>query len=251
MELTKVKQPKILCLDIETSYLMTATFSLWPKYISHDNILEDWYIICAAWKWVGQKRIYGEKCEGKCDKKVTKALREAILKADEIVYHNGRKFDYKKINTRILMNGLPPMDKPRECDTLLQCRKHFGFTSNRLDHIGKLLNCGGKIKTSNHLWLEVLRGSKKALAEMFKYNKRDVELLEEVYLKIKPYIDTAYNVNIGKPVGLGCPKCGVDRAHNYGWKYTKTGKYKKFQCQACKSIYSSGTREKLDVIVDR
>jgi hypothetical protein len=246
-----MKKIKRLYLDIETSYNVVATFSLWPKYIPHDNILEEWYILCAAWKWEGQKRIHGAMCEGKCDKKVTAALREAILEADEIVYHNGKKFDYKKLNTRVLLNGLKPMSKPRECDTLLQCRKHFGFTSNRLDYIGKQLGVGGKIETSNALWLDVLKGSKKALREMFKYNKRDVELLEEVYHKLKSHIDVGYNANLNKIVGLGCPQCGGSQAIKFGFRVTKAGRYQKYQCQECYHMYRSGTREKNITPVDR
>ncbi len=246
-----MKKIKRLFLDIETSYSVVATFSLWPKHIPHDNILEEWYIICAAWKWEGQKRIYGATCEGRCDKKVTAALRQAIHEADEIVYHNGRKFDYKKLNTRILLNNLKPMSKPRECDTLLQCRKHFGFTSNRLDYIGKQLKVGGKIETSNHLWLDVLKGSKKALKEMYKYNKRDVILLEDVYSKLRAHIDVGYNANLKKIVGLGCPRCGSSHTQKFGYAVTKAGKYQKHQCQDCFSVFRSGTREKNITPIDR
>ncbi len=246
-----MKKIKRLFLDIETSYSIVATFSLWPKHIPHDNILQEWYVICAAWKWEGQKRIYGGKCEGKCDKKVVAALRDAIMKADEIVYHNGRKFDYKKLNTRVLLNGLKPMAKPRECDTLLQCRKHFGFTSNRLDYIGKRLKCGGKIETSNHLWLDVLNGSKKALQEMFVYNKRDVTLLEDVYNKLKPHIDIAYNANLKKEIGLGCPSCGSDRVHKHDTVTTLVCKYKRSICKDCGKCYRSGPKIPNKVPVDR
>lgn len=246
-----MKKIKRLFLDIETSYSIVVTFSLWPKHIPHNNILQEWYIICAAWKWEGKKRIYGATCEGRCDKKVTAALSKAIQEADEIVYHNGKKFDFKKLNTRVLLNGLPPMPKPRECDTLLQCRKHFGFTSNRLDYIGKQLNVGGKIETSNHLWLDVLNGSKTALKDMYKYNKRDVTLLEDVYQTLKPHIDIGYNANLNKLIGLGCPSCGGSNAHKHSWYVTKAGRYQRYRCQDCGKVFHSGKREKIITPVDR
>ena len=242
---------KRLFLDIETSYNIVATFSLYPKFIPHDNILHEWHIICAAWKWEGQKRIYGEIANGKDDKNVVSALRDAIIEADEIVYHNGRKFDFRKLNTRVILNDLPPMPKPREVDTLLQVRKHFGFTSNRLDYLGQILGVGGKDHVSNELWLEALRGKKKALKKMFKYNKRDVTLLEDVFHKVQSHIDVGYNKNLGKGLGFGCPSCGSNNYQYRGWATTSVSKYRRCQCVDCGKWFKEGTREKLKGAVNR
>lgn len=242
---------KRLFFDIETSYSVMASFSLWPKHISHNNILEEWYIICAAWKWEGKKKIHVAKSYDKDDREIIKKLGEAIKEADEIVYHNGRKFDFKKLQTRNIFHRLPPIPKPRETDTLIQAKRHFGFTSNRLDYIGHYLKVGGKIHTSNELWLDSLKGQKKAINEMAKYNKRDVELLEDVFQAMRPYIDVGYNMNISEQIGDKCHKCGSSNLVVHGWRYTKTCKYRRYNCKDCGAWPSSGIREKIKMPVNR
>lgn len=243
---------KRLFLDIETSLMKVTSFSLWPKYISHDAILQDWHIICACWKWQGEKKVHSAKTYSTNDKKVVKELRKAILEADELVYHNGKKFDYKKLNTRVLLNGLDPMSKPRETDTLIQARKHFGFTSNRLDYIGQVLGVGGKEATSSGLWMKALEKDKKAIDEMEKYCKRDVVLLEEIFDKMLPFIDLGMNKNLVEPsLEEKCPKCGSNALKKHGWQYTKSCKYQRYICTKCRSFVQGGTRIKLEAPVIR
>lgn len=237
---------KRLYLDIETSLSVVSTFSLWPKFISHDNIMQDWHIICAAWKWEGNDEVFGELTYNRNDKKVVKALCAVILEADEVVYHNGRKFDWKKLNTRVLLNSLPPMAKPRETDTLIQCRKHFAMTSNRLDYISKVLGLEGKLPTSNGLWIRALNKDKLAIDEMLSYNKQDVVILEQVFERLRPYIDLGYNVNIDTNTDV-CTHCYSANLQKRGWTHTKTSKYRKYQCKDCKGWSSSGTKEPRDV----
>ena len=63
-------KPKILFLDIETSYSIMASWGLFPKFIPHENIIQEWHIICAAWKWRGQKKVHVAKTYTKDDKDV-------------------------------------------------------------------------------------------------------------------------------------------------------------------------------------
>jgi hypothetical protein len=234
---------KRLFIDIETSLSVMAAFSLWDP-INYKNILKEWYVICAAWKWDGQKRIYCASSDGDDDSALIKRLAGVIEEADEIVYHNGKKFDFKKIQTRALFHRLPPIPKPRECDTLIQCKKHFGFTSNRLDYIANYLGVGHKMSTSPGLWLKVLDGNQAALKEMMKYNKVDVQILEDVHKAVQPYIDTGYNLNQhlsdqSQPV---CPACGSSDLEQRGWSYTAATKKKRVKCRACHkwSAYKTG-----------
>jgi hypothetical protein len=238
-------QIKRLFLDIETSFFIAATFSLWPKSISHDNILQDWHIICAAWKWEHENKIHKIGTYTKNDKKVVKALRAAIVEADEIVYHNGKKFDFKKLNTRVIAHRLDPMPKPREVDTLIQARKHCAFTSNRLDYIGKFLGVGQKVVTSQSLWLRALNGEREAVDEMMKYCPGDVILLESVFKVLQPYIDVGYNQNLDIYMGDRCPRCQSSNKQQRGWSNTLTCRYKRFQCKNCKGWFQSKTKETL------
>jgi len=243
--MTKVKR---LFVDIETSKMQVATFSLYQNYIPPSNILEDWHIICAAWKWQGEDEIHSAYTYSKNDKKIVTKLSSVINQADELVYHNGKKFDYKKINARVVLNNLPPISKPRETDTLIQCKKHFAFSANKLDYVAKALGLGGKIDTNDELWLRCLRGERNAVDEMLVYNKYDVVLLEKVFDKLAPHIDLGYNYNIGTEYGDNCNKCGSSDVIKKGWAYTATGKYQRYKCKSCKGRFRDGKKEKSNVI---
>lgn len=234
------KKVKRLFLDIETSLSIMASFSLWPKHIPHNNIIQDWHIICAAWKWEGKKKIHSAKTYTPNDKKVVEALRDVIEEADELVYHNGKKFDYKKINTRVLMHGLPPMSKPRETDTLQQARKHFSFISNRLDYIGQVLVKDKKLSNPPNLWMNALQGDKKAIDQMDKYCKQDVNLLEEVFQAMKPHIECGFNAALLYEFPV-CPTCESVECHKNGYAYTKVATYQKYRCRSCGAVFRDGT----------
>lgn len=240
------KIPKIVLYDLETLPMVTATFSLYPDSIGHDNILSDWSIISACWKELGKKTIYSSSIidDPKAFKKnvnndlvVVKRLREVFQDADIIIGHNSKKFDTKKLNARLIYHGLDPLPSGiQQVDTLSEVRKVAAFSSNRLDYLGKHLLGEGKMETSRGLWLRVLRGDKKAVQEMVTYNKQDVQLLEDVYLKIRPYIKSHPHIGVlhGEDKQHSCPKCGSTDLRKKTTRYTAAGvKRLQKQCMGC------------------
>ena len=158
---------KILFWDIETSLSTVATFQLKTEYIPHTNILTDWYIICGAWKWLGEKEIHSIATNSQTnppfdpislrdDIEVCKKLRSVLLEADVIVHHNGDAFDVKKLNSRLIKHGLQPLPKLTTIDTLKLARKFFYFMSNRLDALGRHFNLGRKEHVYSELWMDIL-----------------------------------------------------------------------------------------------
>ena len=94
---------KIILWDIETSPIKAYTWGLFPKSIHHDNIIEDFKILCVAWKELGSKKAEsvtifdsGKKDD---DLNVVKKVHEVLSDADIIVGHNGDKFDLKRSTT--------------------------------------------------------------------------------------------------------------------------------------------------------
>lgn len=232
------KEPKILFWDIETSYAITAVFGLYPESISHNNILQDWKIICGAWKFLGKKKVEAAAVspKDKDDFNVVKKLREVLDDVDIIVHHNGDKFDIKKFNARLIYHRLPPLPLIPTIDTLKEVRKIASFTSHRLDYLGKHLLGAGKESTSPGLWLECLRNNQSAIKEMVKYNKVDVVRLEELYLVLKPYMKNHPHVGAMMGNRLSCPKCGHDKVKKNGIRYTATGlPRQEIQCHNCHS----------------
>jgi len=243
-----MKQPKILLWDIESLPIMAATFSLWPDSIQHESIIADWSIICAAWKFLGQKPVYTTAItdfpkkfskDVNDDFEVVKKIREVLEDVDILIAHNGKKFDTKKLNARLIFHGLPPLPSGlQQVDTLQEVKKVAAFTSNRLDYLGNHLCGNGKTTASRGLWIRVLKGERAAVKEMVEYNKQDVRVLEEVYLKLLPYMKSHPHVGAldGNDKNHSCPKCGSEDLVNRKIRYSAAGvKRVQEQCKKCHS----------------
>jgi hypothetical protein len=230
---------KIIVFDIETSPVIANTWTLYPKYLSHDNIIQDWFIICAAWKEVGKDKVHAVKIDKLGDDyNVVKTLRDALAEADVIVGHYIDKFDIKKLNTRLIYHGLDPLPKIPTVDTKKEACKIGAFTSNKLDYLSKTLLGEGKIQVEFGLWLEVMKGSKKALKEMVEYNKVDVIRNEGVYLKLRPFMKNHPHrgAMIGEERNCSCRACGSTNVKKNGIRHTAAGlKKQEIQCRECHS----------------
>jgi uncharacterized protein YprB with RNaseH-like and TPR domain len=194
-------------------------------------------MICAAWKYSDEKKVHAVSIKKATDdKQVVKTLRDAIAKADIVVGHNSDKFDIKKLNARLLFHGLDPLPMVPSIDTLKEVRKIASFTSNRLDYLAKHLIGEGKIKTEYNLWLKAMTGDKKAIHEMVVYNKVDVIRLEQVYMRLRPFMKSHIHIGAlkGKDRHESCPKCGSSNVKHNGIRVSAAGlKKQECQCQKC------------------
>lgn len=250
----KNNKPRVLFYDIETSHNIATIFDLFTEHIGHDNILQEKYIICAAFKWQGDKKVGTVSVlddpkrfakNPNDDYHVVKYLHGVLSSADAIVAHYGDKFDIKVFNARAIYHGLPPLPPILQIDTHKMARKKFKFNCNRLDYLGKYFKLGSKIKTDITLWLRCLRGERKAIQEMVHYNKGDVTLLEKIYDKLAPYVSNGLNMNLFvEAEDAVCPYCGGQHLQHRGFRYTKTRVYKRMQCQDCYSWFSAATHDK-------
>lgn len=227
---------KILLWDLETLPIIATTWGLWKPNLSHDNIIEDSSIVCAAWKDLDADEVHTAAVNIKHprnDKALVKKVRDVLSTADVLVAHNGDKFDLKHLNARLVFHGLAPLPPLRTVDTLKVARRYFRFTSNRLDYLGKHLGLGAKLHTDYSLWLRILlEKDPKALASMVTYNAQDVKLLEAVYLKLRPFMTNHPNQRLCN--GESCPICGQDQClQKRGFRINKLSKAQAYQCQAC------------------
>jgi uncharacterized protein YprB with RNaseH-like and TPR domain len=136
---------------------------------------------------------------------------KVMSKADEIVAHNGDRFDLKWVRTRALYHGIDVMPFVKTIDTLKWAKKYFNFNSNKLDYIAKLLQVGAKMDTGGlDLWKDIVfRKDMEALAKMVEYCKMDVEVLEAVFNKLNSYLAPQHNYAVqhgGEK--YECPECG-------------------------------------------
>jgi uncharacterized protein YprB with RNaseH-like and TPR domain/DNA-directed RNA polymerase subunit RPC12/RpoP len=156
--------------------------------------------------------------------------------ADEIIGHNGDKFDLAWVRTRCLYHGIDMFPKYTTIDTLKVARSKFKFNSNKLNYIAQYLGIGQKIKTEFDLWKDIaLHNDKKALDKMVKYCKMDVVLLEKVHKLLNNHIDakTHYGVIFGEYKGT-CPECGSDDLHKHSRQILASGVIKLiYKCVTC------------------
>lgn len=241
---------KTLIWDIETAPLLGTAWKNWETDLVW--IVKDWYMIGFAWKWLDEKKVHVRtlpdyktyKKNPEDDTELIKELLGLLSQADITIAHNGDRFDVRKANTRIILNGL---DRPlpyKTIDTLKVAKRYFAFTSNKLDDLGEALGVGRKIKTDKDLWKGCMRGDEKAWAAMARYNKRDVSLLERVYLRLRPWIDNHPALNVLDSRPTSCRKCGDTRMHKVmKYRATNTNLYQYYRCQKCGGMATSRVPE--------
>lgn len=227
----RVKKPHIILLDLETG---PNTAYVWGMY--EQNVLgyvHEWDLLCWTVKILGGKSITRSLWDVPSEKDLVRELWTHFDNADVIIAHNGDEFDVKRSNTKFLQYRLKPPSPYKTVDTLKIARSKFAFNSNKLDDLARFLGIKRKIKTGGfELWLKCLQGDKKAQAKMHKYNRRDVVVLEEVYMLMRGWANTHPNLNTFSN-GLICPRCQSLNIVKRGIDYTRTCSYQQYQCKAC------------------
>jgi predicted RNA-binding Zn-ribbon protein involved in translation (DUF1610 family) len=236
--------PKIVTLDIETAPIESYHWGLWQQNIGLEQINVEWTILSFSAKWLHEDKVIykdtGNRGKNKVrdDSVLLKDLWNILNEADIVVAQNGKSFDIKKINARLLMNGYGPYSPVKVVDTMLVAKAQFNFTSNKLAWMSKHLT---ETKKSEHklfpgfeLWQQCLQDNAKAWSEMKKYNCIDTLSTEQLYLKLRPWIEGHPNVaSYSNSEKEACPKCGSESIVKRGFRYTQSGQYQQYQCNDC------------------
>jgi len=217
----------------------------WKENISLDQTISEWF--CLAWsaKWLYSGEVMGEvltpeEVKEEDDCRIMADLYDLVSKADIIIAHNGDKFDIPKINARFIINGFPPYKSVFSIDTLRIAKKQFGFSSNKLDALAGYFGIEHKMDTDFELWANCMKGDEEALSYMLEYNKKDVTILEEVYLKLRPWIKGHPNLNTiyCDMEEINCCNCGSGNLEELIGEYyhTSVGKYQLYRCKDCGAL---------------
>jgi DNA polymerase elongation subunit (family B) len=203
---------KRLFYDIETSFNVGIFWrSGYNLTINPSDIIHERAIICICYKWEGEDEIHSLTWSKKqSDKDMITKFIKVLHNADEIVAHNGDRFDLKWIRTRALIHGIDVMPSPKTIDTLKWAKKYFNFNSNKLDYIAKFLSVGAKMETGGmDLWKDIVfKKDQAALDKMVAYCKMDVEVLEAVFNKLTSYTTTQHNYAVQHHGDRWeCPEC--------------------------------------------
>lgn len=242
---TNTNKCKILVLDIETSPLKAYVWKRWKENIALDQTISEWFMICWSAKWLDDDVVFGEcltpeEIKNEDDSRITSILWSLLDECNVVIAHNGKRFDIPKINSRFVLNGLPPTSPYKIVDTLEIAKKQFGFSSNKLDALATYFGIENKDKTDFNLWKRCLDGEQEALDYMLKYNKKDVAILNDVYLKLRPWDKKHPNLatilDSSNPI---CPICGSTHIRIIkGDKYyhTQLSKYNTYRCEDCGAV---------------
>ncbi len=255
------KLPKILFLDIETTPIAVWVWSIGKQYVYPQNIIKDnnnkaidWYVLSWSAKWLYDDKILSDvltpkEAKERNDKRIIKSVWKLLNEADIVVAHNGDKFDLKKLKARFLSNGFVPPMPYKTIDTLKVARKEFALTSNKQDYITKFLGLEQKLETDFQLWVDCMNGDRKALKEMEEYNKHDIMGLEQMYLKLRPYIKNHPNIAVMMDKNV-CSVCGSDSIKKHKKKYyTGASAYDVYYCTSCYSPHIRGKSNTLETNV--
>jgi len=78
-----------------------------------------------------------------------------------------------------------------------------------------------------------------AIKKMAEYNKVDVELLEKVFIRLLPYVDTKINSNLFAVDAPNlCPHCSSHDVIKRGSYYNKTGRKQILLCKSCSKYFN-------------
>lgn len=232
---------KVLVFDIETSPLVSYLWNRWQKFIPDQQVIEDWFVISWAAKWLFEEEVMSdvvtpEEALNRDDYRVTRSLWKLMDEADVLIAHNGLKFDIKMINGRFFKHDLDLPSPYQVIDTFRHATKRFRLPSSGLNFIAKMLGLGKKDDTDFQLWVDCMKGDTEALKKMDKYCKQDTKLLEDVYLKMRPYIQPHPNLGIYIESDVQvCPACGSDELESNGTYATTVNLYESYRCKCCGS----------------
>lgn len=236
---------KRLVLDIETAPITAFVWGNYEQNIS--KTLEDWFVLGVGYKWMhtGKAEWKGlpdfplYKKEPRNDRELMKFTHALLNEADVVITQNGISFDMKKLRSRFLVHGLPPINEPKQVDTKRILKKHFSFASNKLDDIARQLFGDSKLKHDGiEMWWGCMNGDLKMWKRMGDYCKKDVLLTARLYETLLPYIDNHPNWNLYGDRPNCCPNCGHAGIRKCGFRYNVSTVQQKYVCGRCKHIFS-------------
>lgn len=202
------------------------------------------YMLCFAAKWYGEEEtlFYSLQEETGGKEHMLQEAWHLLNGADAVVHYNGKSFDIPILFQEFLAEDMPPPSPFKQIDLKQVVAKKFRLPSNKLQYVSdQLLKLGGKEETGGFsTWLGVMNDDPEAWEKFARYNKRDVTVLEEVYDRLLPWIDSHPNRNLYRE-DQGCPGCDNTSLTKEGFAYTLQGKFQRYSCKNC-GRWSRGTK---------
>ena len=228
---------KRLLIDIETAPNLAHVWGMFNQNIAPKQIQATGYTLCWAAKWYGKKGVLFDSRHQSSETDMVRRVWDLLNEADAVIHYNGSRFDIPTLNKEFLKAGLTPPEPYKQIDLLRTVRAQFRFHSNKLDEVLKQLGMESKVEHKGHeLWTECMAGDPKAWKVMERYNRRDVQIMQPLYERLKPWIkghpNAALYSNENRPV---CRVCGGHKLQRRGFQRSAVAQYARYQCQDCGS----------------
>jgi len=244
---------RILVFDIETAPDVAATFGIRKQYVSHKNLIREWHLLTFVAKWMDtgemiRQRLTPEEALRGDDKRIAKVLWELVNEADIVIAHNGDRFDIRKMNARFWYYDFEPPNHYKSIDTYKEAMKVVGTNSHKLDYLAHFKGHGEKMDNEGMpLWKRciglgddgTLEEINKAISFMLEYNEIDVEILELLYIDLRPWMKKHPNIPLyDDRTEDRCRYCGSE---DIVWedrnKYlTNANVYSGYRCLSCGAV---------------
>lgn len=240
---------KVLTLDIETQPNLAYVWDMWNANPGSNlkMVKEFGRVICFSGKLLDdfEVRYHSDFHDG--HKRMVRKAHELLDYCDVVVTYNGKAFDIKHLNREFLLQGLTPPSPYKHIDLYQVIKGKFKFASNKLDHVASQLEIGSKLKHAGFdLWIECMNGNIDSWDKMREYNMQDVVLTEELYLKLRPWIDTHPNINsYSEDEVEGCTRCGSMDYQKRGTYATSYGVKQQYWCKNCGGWFTHKLSDRL------
>jgi uncharacterized protein YprB with RNaseH-like and TPR domain len=170
---------RIASLDLETT-----------NFVADAGLILTWALHFPATGEIKYGCITKKEMEaGTFDKRIIKELLEELAQVDVILTYYGTGFDIPFLRSRVLYWGLqmPTYGSIHHFDLFYAARSLFKLHRKSLDAVTVFLGIQGKTHLLLDVWNRARYGDKKALEYVLEHNKQDVEILSQLWERVKPY----------------------------------------------------------------
>lgn len=195
------------------------------------------FLLCAAFGAIGEKKIkllslsqFGDGNPLKYEKALVKEVAKEFSKADILTSWFGKGFDRPFLNAKMLEYNLPVLPNIPEVDLYFTARANLKVSRKSLQNIAYYAQVENKkTPVEGRLWKAAQVGSRKALREIEKHNIADVDVLRDIYMRMRPLVRQHPRVNGTEP----CKYCGSSKIQNRGWLVTVLNPKRRVFCTDC------------------
>lgn len=251
-----INPAKIMIYDIETSRVTVKLWWTGKQYVNHRQLENEPHIISIAWKWLGDDVIHHLTWDkNHNDEKLLRKFVEEYNKADMVIGQNNDRFDNRWVNARAMKYGIEINTFVRSFDIMKESKRLFRLPSYSMDYISKFLDVEKKqVHEGMIMWDKIESGNieeqEEYLAKMVEYNKQDVVVTEEIYLRLRKYM--GHKIHLGVVNGEAkytCPNCGGSNIKLYKTTVTPSGTIQRvMKCNIDKVKYKISNKQYMNYL---